>query len=442
MAEDNSQSTPWKSAVTGLTRRRFMKATGVAGMVGYGLTSMGSVAAEQPSGASAHDVSLEKMSATKVDVTDGDEVSGIIENVSEGELLVFPEGEFRWSRSVVVTVDNWGILGQPNDGTVFMVPEGHVGRDLTDYYLRTVRGSSLENPAGDNILLQNLTFDSAGRTNPGIRFGVRNAGLINNLHYRCNGTIGPEVMPNGLNAFVQNEEGHLLIRNYHQHNNGRLSDYNGGDSRTGIWTGAGHFGTVTLLNPILTGFPNNGCYVGRTPGLVDIIGGYLANNNVSEVRLSGAITVRGTTMELDVDEYAKGPGETTGGSAYNTRMVWGDTRDNARGPGGLVENCSLILQSYDKSAGVVDILENPYITVRNSQFLLNDEIEAVSGDAGEVILENCTFTGNAPATAGVGTVSGKNNCVAQGIDPGAVPTNSHRNCEFNWGRVHRLGQPD
>lgn len=446
MDEDNNQPmSAWKQNGIDLTRRDFMKVTGVAGTVGAGLTGVGMAAGEEGTESDqtvspAHDPS--KMTETLVDVDDGDEITGIIEEVSDGELLVFPEGEFRWSRTVLVTADNWGIRGQPHDGTVFMVPEGNTGRELIDYHLRTIAGSSLTNPAGDNILLENLTFDSKGRTNPGIRFGVRTRGHIKNLHYRCNGTIGSERMPNGMNAIVQDEDGHLTIQNYVQHNNGRLSDYNGGDSRTGIWTGAGNFGTVTVIHPVLTGFPNNACYVSRTPGHTNIIGGYLANNNVSDVRLSGAITVQGTTMELDTKAYAKGAGETTGGNDYNTRMVWGDTRETARGPGGLVKNCSFILQSYDYSQGLVDILENPYITVRNSQFLLNDEITAVSADAGEIILKNCTFTGDAPATAGSGDITGNNNCVSEGIDPGTVTINPNRSCnKFKWDRVHPLGQP-
>ncbi|MFC6962649.1 twin-arginine translocation signal domain-containing protein [Halocatena marina] len=435
--------TAWTPNGLNITRRGFLKTAGVAGVIGGGLTGVDMAAGGAKSKphqalSPAHDPS--QMSETHVDIADGDDVAGIIENVSDGELLVFPEGEFRWSRTVLVTVDNWGIRGQPNDGTVFMVPEGHTGRELTDYHLRTIAKSSLENPAGDNILLKNLTFDSTGRTNPGIRIGVRNRGHVENLHYRCNGTIGPDLMPSGMNALVQNKDGHLTIRNYVQHNNGRLSDYNGGDSRSGFHTGAGNFGTVTLIDPVLTGFPNNGCYVSRTPGRTEIVGGYLANNNVSNVRLSGAVTVCGTTMELDTETYATGDGETTGGNDYNTRMVWGDARQTARGPGGLVENCSFILHSYDRSQGLVDILDNPSITVRNSQFLLEDEITAVSADAGEIVLNNCTFTGESSATAGSGDITGDGNCVSGDIEPGDVPT-SEQNCRsFEWNRVHPLGQ--
>src|SRR5699024_2708389 len=110
-----------------------------------------------------------KMSETLVNVDDGDEVSGIIEGISDGELLVFPEGEFRWSRSVGVTADNWGILGQPHDGTVFMVPEGTfpTGEGFPDTYtFRTASGSSITGQASDNILLKDVTFDSSGRANP------------------------------------------------------------------------------------------------------------------------------------------------------------------------------------------------------------------------------------------------------------------------------------
>jgi len=88
------------------------------GVVGAG--TAGATGGSEPSAMAAHDDS--EMSVTWVDVEDGDEVSGIVADVEDGNLLVFPEGEFRWTESVGVTADNWGLLGQPHDGTVFIVP--------------------------------------------------------------------------------------------------------------------------------------------------------------------------------------------------------------------------------------------------------------------------------------------------------------------------------
>lgn len=109
-----------------------------------------------------------------------------------------------------------------------------------------------------------------------------------------------------------------------------------------------------------------------------------------------------------------------------------------------MENCSFILRSYDESQGLIDILENPHITVRNSQFLLNEEIDAVTGDPGEITVTNCGFTGDAPATAGTGNITGTNNCVTGNVEPGVVSVNPNRqDCgTFDWRRVHPRGRPD
>lgn len=417
--------------VTSLSRRAVI---GAIGATGFAAGAWGSVGASDGGEVELDDGTYDPslMELRYVDIEDGDEVSGIIESVADGEVLVFPAGQFRWSETVNKVANNWGIVGQPHDRTVFMIPEDDFR------FMNTALGSSVTGRASENLLLKNLTFDSPGRANPSLRLGVESMGHVENLHYRCNGMIRTGSMENGVLAFVQDEEGDLTLRNYKQHNNGRLSDYNSGDGRVGLWTGGGHFGTAQVINPVLTGFPNNACYVGRTSGTVNIIGGYLANNNVSCVRVSGGITVRGTTMELDIDSYLDGPGETTGGvGGYNTRMIWGDRR-GAGSPGGLVQGCSFVLRSYDNSQGLVHMLDNPHLTVRESQFFLGDQITAVDTSSDEITLSNNVFDGDASATAGVGTIHGRNNCVVEGIDPGDVPT-IDRNCEFNWARTHGGG---
>ena len=240
-----------------------------------------------------------KMTEHKVDISNGDEVSEIVRNVESGELLVFPSGTFSWSEKAEVYIDDWGIQCQSD--TVFEVPVG-LGDGERARLLKTVDGNNI----ADNFLLKNLTFDSPGRAAPGLRLGVRSVAHVDGLHYRMNGPTSNQQQENGISAKVTNEDGVLRIDEYRQFNNGDLGGYASGDSRVGIFVGAGHQGTVHLVNLVLQGFPNTGCYVSRQEGTVRIEEGLLANDNVSAVRVSGGIEVHDTTIFIDTDHYVDG----------------------------------------------------------------------------------------------------------------------------------------
>jgi len=283
-----------------LNRRKFVKSIYTIPLLGVS-TTVNSISANPTSAnpTSADRVDESKMTERKVDISSGDEVSGIIRNVEFGELLVFPSGTFSWSEKAEVCIDDWGIRCQSD--TVFEVPAG-LGDGEHARLIKTVSESNI----ADNFLLENLTFDSPGRAAPGLRLGVRSAAHVDGLHYRMNGPTSNQQQENGISAKVTNEDGVLRIDDYRQFNNGDLGGYADGDSRIGIFVGAGHRGTVRLVNPILQGFPNNGCYVSRQEGTVRIEGGLLANNNVSAVRVSGGIEVHDTTIFIDTDHYVDG----------------------------------------------------------------------------------------------------------------------------------------
>jgi len=405
-----------------MNRRGFLSGVTAASLAGIvGLTT-----ATEP--AAATNVDESAMTEREVDVSEGEEVSGIVENVSSGELLVFPSGTFSWSDTAEVYVEDWGIRCQSD--TVFDVPAGF-GDGEQALLLRTVNGNLL----ADNFLLENLTFDSSGRAAPGMRLGVANDAHVDGLHYRMDGPQTHQSHENGISAKVVNSDGRLRIDDYRQFNNGDLGGYASGDTRVGIYVAKESDGTVRLVNPVLQGFPNNACYVSRHPGTVVIEGGLLMNNNVSAVRVSGGVEVRDTTIYIDTDRYTDGPG-VIDGSTHNTRGVWGDNRQDGT-DGGLVTGVSFVLQSYRTSHGLADILENTHMTIRDSQFLLNDDIEAVRADAGEIEVSDSNFDGDATgATAGVGDVTGSGNRLAPGIDPGQVTAEGVTGYEFDWISTH------
>lgn len=363
------------------------------------------------------------------DVADGEDVSDVIRAIDSGERLVFPPGRFEWREGVQKTADHWGL--RCHDETVFEVPEG-----IGDGDGRQLLATFDRDRTADDVQLENLTFDSAGRAAPSIAFGVRNTGRIDGLRYRMNGPTTVHEQENGLVAFVENDDGRLYVNNYRQYNNGDIGGYGNGNTRVGIFVGPRNKGTVNLRNPILQGFPNNACYVSRHPGTVHIDGGLLTNNNVSAVRVSGGVVVRNTTIYIDTDHYLDGPGVISG-AQHNTRGVWGDSLKSGS-DGGYVTGVSCILKSVRRSTGLATMLQNRKMSVRNCQFLLDAEVECVRASSGEIEIRNCSFSGHSDdSTAGVGDITGPGGHIASNIDPGAVPVLG-RNAGFDWSRTHPL----
>jgi len=362
-----------------------------------------------------------------VDPTVGEDVSDRVASIQSGERLVFPAGRFRWTEEVRVTADNWGI--RCHEDTVFEVPTG-IGDGNERRILLTHDGDR----TADDVRLENLTFDSAGRAAPAVRVSVRNSGYVDGLEYLMNGPLSDQHQENGLRAYVEDPDGWLEIRDYRQFNNGDIGAYGKGDSRVGAYVPPSSRGTIVLRNPVLQGFPNNACYVSRQPGTVTVVDGLLINNNVSAVRVSGSVVVRDTTIYIDVDRYRDGPGRIES-SAHNTRGLWGDNRKKGT-DGGLITGVSCILKNYQRCSGLATILENSWMTVANTQFLLDTDIECILADDGQIYVDNCSFAGDSSdATAGIGDISGSGGHIAPNIDPGDVPV-KERDPEFDWSWTH------
>lgn len=372
-------------------------------------------------------------SIVRADVTPGSDVSGVVGDVGSGEVLVFPSGQFSWSEPVTVTAEHWGIWCQ--EDTVFTVPPG-TGTGESAELLSTHGRDGI----ADHFHLSNLTFDSPGRAAPGIRLGARSAATVSDLEYRMNGPLSDGEQENGINAYVKDPGGYLEIGDYEQFNNGDLGGFGDGDSRIGIWVGPRNEGTVSIRNPVLQGFPNNACYVSSQPGTVVVEGGLLANNNVSAVRVSGGVTVRDTTIYIDIDRYLEGPG-VLDADAHNTRGLWADAR-GAGEAGGTATGCSLIVNSSRWSSGLVTNVKNPRMTVEECQFLLNADIEGVRATDGRIVVRNCAFDGVVcGTTAGVGDIRGSGNAVAPWIESGDVPVHGADGHEFDWEQTELESSP-
>jgi len=419
---DTGETDDDASDTSGVSRRKFLRTCGLAA-AGLVLTE-GSMRAN--SWASSSGPRAE--SVTFADVSQGAEISGLVGEITPNEQLVFPAGRYTWSEEVNVTANDWGIWCQ--EDTVFDVPDG-----MGDGEEAELLGTRVEERVADNFHLNNLTFDSSGRSAPGLHVGVRNQASVTNLEYRMDGPLSDGQQENGIKAYVRNPDGQLRISNYRQWNNGDLGTTGDGDGRIGIWVGPQHRGRIHLRNPVLQGFPNNACYVSSQPGDVRIDGGLLTNNNVSAVRVSGGVEVSGTTIYIDTDRYLDGEGVISG-FRHNTRGLWGDNR-GAGTDGGLATGVSLIVRSYERSTGLATIVENPQMTLAECQLFLGADIEGVSAADEEIILRNCDFDGTSSnATAGTGTLTGSGNNVMPTINPGTVPGVSRGNYQFDWVATH------
>ncbi|WP_436926718.1 PKD domain-containing protein [Halosimplex amylolyticum] len=375
------------------------------------------------------------MTEVQVDVSPGDEVSDIIDNVQAGELLVFPSGTFQWSSAVQhIGRTDFGIRCQSD--TVFEIPAGW--GDSTQLGTQQI----LDLSDCDNFLLENLTFDSPGRAAPGMKLQCDTAGHVKNLHYACDGPLSHDAHDFGMVPYVSDPNGLLLIENYRQHNNGDIGGYGSGDSRGAVWTGRAHEGHIYFSNPVLSGFPNNIFYTGRTTGQITIEDGFLANSNVSAVRCSGTTTVRNTTVYMDIDTYMDGPGTLNEG-AHNFRAFWGETGGGVGEPGGTIENCDVVVESLWYSSSLFNIEDAEYMDISGTQVLLDSENlnirdgVVVDHDSVESTLENCRFDGvDTEVPLGDGPLGGSNIYANPDMNHGTLPVTSTTDYAFDWSTVH------
>jgi hypothetical protein len=215
-------------------------------------------------------------------------------------LLVFPEGEYRFTeRTVLLDHANLGLLGRGDAS--FVVPER-----FNDKLLTIDRGTGL--------LFENITIDlTAKGATPGLHLAVEDDLEIHDIEFRGQG-IHPDSQPqtcgntarsgcnenpdvfNALYPIVRSPDGTGRLQNVVAHNAGLMGAY----TRGGVWIGTSMKGTLTLKNCVFSGFPGNGVYASRTNGTVRIEGGTYANNDVSQVRIgSDGSYVRGATIAVD-----------------------------------------------------------------------------------------------------------------------------------------------
>ncbi|WIV67496.1 right-handed parallel beta-helix repeat-containing protein [Natrialbaceae archaeon AArc-T1-2] len=365
-----------------------------------------------------------------LDVSDGDDLAPVVSNSSDGELLVVPPGTYEWNSQLSMSRRNWGIRG---DGDVTIYVPGSWGTDN--------QSDRVLNVSGDNILLENLVFDSDGRPGTGFRCIVDTVGTIRDLEIASD---GPRTWTDHTYAFAvgaESSNGHFEMDGIVCHNNGDLSNYNGGNGRVGIW--CSRDGTLTVRNSVFSGFPNNAIYT-RMRGAMEIENCVFANNSPTGVRLGGSNEViRNCTFFTDLS--LDGTTHSNDERRINASAIMADNRSNASS-GGYVENCSFVVRDAPRASGVVRFLENDWVEFSDCQFLLEEShIPAFAWhNSGEAILEDVSFHTPSGSGATVGRSGGRydtsNVGIATGLDTGSI-TPDYRDTDFDWDRVHDYPGP-
>ena len=256
----------------------------------------------------------------------------------EGTLFVFPEGEYRVTgRILMLFRDSVGMVGRGN--VRFKVPNRY-----NDW--------AVIMDHGQDVLFENIDIDlrSYGAT-PGCRFAGYNDVQVHNVEF-----IGQGAHPNkgagvnpALGLIARDRNARVLAENVVARNKGRMGAYNRGNGRLGVWVGKPNKGTVTLRNCHFSGFPNNGLYASRTPGVVQVEGGVYRNNDVSQVRLgSEGSYVKDARIEVDPSK-SRSPNPQRMLNARGVRIESGPINT----AGVTVENCDIRIANGASSQGGV-----------------------------------------------------------------------------------------
>ncbi|ELY81439.1 hypothetical protein C488_01484 [Natrinema pellirubrum DSM 15624] len=376
----------------------------------------------------------EQMSERQLSISDGEDLSSYVSDSSNGELLVVPSGSYEWNRRVSFSRRNWGIRGE---GDVEIAVPASRGRGTKNGYVLNV--------SGDNVFVENLTFDSDGRPAIGFRCIVDQRAEFRDITVASDGPrTWNAKQTNMFNVGAESSSGEVLLDGIVAYNNGNISQYNGGSSRVGIWSSRS--GKLTVRNSVVSGFPNNGIYT-RMPGALEVDNCVFANNNVSSIRLGGSNeVVKNSTFYLDLSRDDTTHSHPQRGVS-NTGGITADNRERASN-GGYVRNCSFIVENVPNSTGAIRFLENEWVEVEDSQFLLNQsDVPGVGwNNSGSARLRNLVFdtengSGAAAASQGGQYPTVEDVCVSSDLSDGAIDASS-RNCSFDWSQAHDYPNPD
>lgn len=286
------------------------------------------------------------LSRVGADLAGNEPIGGLLrEHAADNTMLYFPRGRYYledpWA---FVDFSNFGLVGDeavivPEDGAhETFIGLGEAGR-------------------AEGLVLSGLTFDFRADRTGGrpVEVRVDDGLLVDGLR-----VVGRQDVEHDLLRFdVTGEDGRGVVR--------RLDLRDGGVSKyriTGAYVGDTSRGTITFEDCRIEGFPDNGLYASSAVGPVRVIGGYYANNGISNVRVGGRGLVRG--VHVRCDDASRG--------FSNMRGIRLDNGGTAR-----IEDCDVEMLQVTDSNGALTL--SPWMAsavVRNTRIQVDaDRVDAI-----------------------------------------------------------------
>jgi hypothetical protein len=215
-----------------------------------------------------------------------------------------------------------------------------------------------------------------------------------------------------LSLAVTSRSGTGVVRRYYNREGGQVDTYP--DRQIGIWVGGAHSGTLTFQDLVLIELGGSCIYASRHSGTVRVEGGFFANNDHHDMRISNE---RGDQMGWVRGAVFLGDYSLVNFSKANAHEGGeGTWIEHGDGPV-LVEDCDYWYRDpyptkyqsgYTHFPGVIQIPDyNGDVTVRNCR-LCNDVTEqsqvtgptiAAGGLSASLTVEGCSLTGVSPRSA-------------------------------------------
>lgn len=308
-----------------------------------------------------------------------------------GQLLEVEAGHtYTWSVEVVVNGPrDWGVQGQGGTGDV-VIDWPHltgIGENQTEDHFFFINIAD-----GGNIIIENITHDSSGRAEPGVRYVGSGPMTFNRIRYLMGG-VKEDHHWGTSRLLLGHSSGEVLCERFVCHNRGYIS-YWAQDSR-GIWCSGD--GDLTVRLTKLTGFPDNTVYT-RMAGNMLVEDSVFANS-------TGGIRVGGFSPGEEIVQHCTFHVDTSRGELYglndgsiNTPGVQYDPR--GAGPYGTVKHCSFHVEETPHAAGALRFLlidDFQHAEHYNLQFNLNDPGVpglgfSSDGTAHEITIQDSSFT--------------------------------------------------
>ncbi len=429
-AATDPEQTERDDSPTILRRRSYLKWAGTAAGAALATSAPAAASSGADVAAAAEVANLNRMSERELSIAEGEDLSRYVANASNGELLIVPEERTSGTercRSPGGTGDRRRRRRHDHG------PRKPGPRDENDYVL---------NASGNNVFVANLTFDSDGRPATGFRCIVNERAEFRDITVASDGPrTWDQSQTNMFNVGAESSSGEVLFDGLVAYNNGNISQYNGGQSRIGIW--CSRSGKLTVRNSVISGFPNNGIYT-RMPGEMEIDNCVFANNNVGSIRLGGSNEVVKTARSTS----------TSRSTTRRPRVV--ATRTLVGSPPTTVATRPTVATSRTVRSSFARSHSRPVrsgsstttgSTSRTASSCWTRERPGVGwNNSGSVRLRNLTFdtengSGATVASSGGSYSTVENVCVSSDLLTGQINASS-RNCSFDWEKAHDYPNPE